>query len=718
MLRAYFRASVSILVAAAPLALASAQTTAAPAAPPSGAAAAGDIIVTGKRLDEARASIQPSLGATTYSISDKQLQALPGGDNQQLNQVLLQLPGVVQDGFGQFHVRDDHNNLQYRINGTILPEGVAVFGQTLSPRLVERFDLRTGALPAQYGLRTAGIVDITTKSGFRNGGEISIYGGSHDTVEPSFEYGGSSGNTNYFVTGSYRHSNLGIEAVDAARMQLHDKTEQVQGFAYIDHVLDENSRISLLGGYSDQKFQIPNPSGLHPDSGYSVGGRTDFLSDDLDERQREKTAFAIGSFLHDDGPLTLQASLYARVSRLEYTPDVIGELLFNGIAQTATKQDFTFGGQVEAAYRIGDHHTLRGGVVVSRDRGNSRTTTEVFPVAGDGSQNGEPIAVIDNGDATEWTYSAYLQDEWKLVDGLTVNYGGRFDRYEGFRSEQQFSPRINAVLTPARGLTIHVGYARYFSPAPFANVATTSVLKFRGTSAQAPGDNGVDPPAATIPFAERQDYFDVGFEQKIGTAITLGIDAYHRRSRNLVDEGQFGAPIILTPFNYDRGRIDGIEGNIGYARGPLAVYANFSYAKAQGRDIVSSQFSFDPADVAYIRDNFIYLDHDQTYTGSGGISYRFGSDPQNATQVGASMIYGSGLRRDGGGVPNGGKLPPYATVNLTASHKLSGPGIEVRADIINVLDHVYEIRDGSGVGVGAPQFGQRRGFFLGLSKTF
>src|ERR1700712_2146452 len=157
----------------------------APVAPaPSGTP---DIVVTG-HLDAARASIQPSLGATTYTISNETIRELPGGDNQQLNQILLQLPGVVQDGGGQLHVRDDHANLQYRINGTILPEGVAVFGQTLSPRLVERFDLKTGALPAQYGLRTAGIIDITTKSGFKNGGEVSLYGGRPRPIAAGHRY--------------------------------------------------------------------------------------------------------------------------------------------------------------------------------------------------------------------------------------------------------------------------------------------------------------------------------------------------------------------------------------------------------------------------------------------------------------------------------------------------------------------------------------------------
>lgn len=689
-----------------------------PAAAADQAATPQDVVVTGQRLDAARASIQPGLGATTYSITDATIAALPGGDNQQLNQILLQLPGVSQDGAGQLHVRDDHGNLQYRINGTILPEGIAVFGQTLSPRLVERFDLRTGALPAQYGLRTAGIIDITTKTGFRNGGEVSLYGGSHDSIEPSVEYGGSSsdGKTNYFVTGSYRHNALGIEAVDAGRSALHDKTNQYQAFVYVDHTLNDSNRISLVGGYADQTFQIPNPRGLHPTSGYNVGGVTDFLSDDLDENQHERTAFAIASLLHDSGPLTLQASLFARYSSLKYTPDTLGELLFNGSAQAADKKDFSTGAQVEGVLRASDAHTIRAGVVVTRDHGTSRTSTSVFPTDNAGNQTGQPISIAENDSATEMTYSVYLQDEWKPFEPLTINFGGRFDHYKGFRAESAFSPRINAVLTPGGGVTLHAGYARYFSPPPFANIALTSVVKYVGTSGLSPNAPLVD----DAPYAETQDYFDAGLEWKLSSSVTLGLDAYHRHSHRLVDEGQFGAPIILTPFNYDHGNVRGVEFNVNYAAHGLELYGNIAYAKAQGEYIVSSQFNFDPAELAYIASHYIYLDHDQTWTGSAGASYKFG----DGTKVGASMIYGSGLRTEGdippGGtiaIPNGGKLPGYATVNLTASHKFDGPGIEIRADITNLFDHVYEIRDGAGVGVGAPQFGARRGFFFGISKS-
>lgn len=152
-----------------------------------------EVVVTAQRLDAARSAIEPALGATSYSLPQAFITNLPGGANTQLNQVVLQAPGVAQDSFGQLHVRGDHGNIQYRLNNVILPEGLAVFGQTLSPRLASNIQLITGALPAQYGLRTAGIINITTKSGFKNGGEVSVYGGSHGVVTPSIEGGGSFG---------------------------------------------------------------------------------------------------------------------------------------------------------------------------------------------------------------------------------------------------------------------------------------------------------------------------------------------------------------------------------------------------------------------------------------------------------------------------------------------------------------------------------------------
>ena len=274
------------------------------------------ITVTAEKLAAARNSIQTQTGASTFTVTAKDILNQPGGDNAALNSVVLQMPGVAQDSFGQLHIRGEHNGLQYRLNGIILPEGISVFGQTLDPRLAESVKLITGALPAEYGLRTAGIVDIQTKTGvFDDGGAISMYGGSHSTLSPSVAYGGSSGHFNYFVSGDYTTNTLGIESPDGSSDPRHDRTQQYHGFVYLQDILDSNSSISAVLGTSNAIFQIPNridvlPSGvggvvgLGPlDPGGSgnfvlnANGVTALPSQALDERQREITHYGILSYL-------------------------------------------------------------------------------------------------------------------------------------------------------------------------------------------------------------------------------------------------------------------------------------------------------------------------------------------------------------------------------------------------------------------------------------
>ena len=75
-----------------------------------------DIVITGRKLDVARDSITPSLGASQYTFDREALEKQPGGTNLTLNKSLLQAPGVVQDSYGVIHVRNEHANLQYRLN--------------------------------------------------------------------------------------------------------------------------------------------------------------------------------------------------------------------------------------------------------------------------------------------------------------------------------------------------------------------------------------------------------------------------------------------------------------------------------------------------------------------------------------------------------------------------------------------------------------------------
>jgi hypothetical protein len=188
------------------------------------------------------------------------------------------------------HVRGDHANLQYRLNGVQLPEGINVFGQALETRLANSVALITGALPAQYGLRTAGIIDIQTKTGTLDpGGSFTFYGGSRSTFQPSLEWGGRVGQIDYYFTGEVLHNHEGIENPAPTSNAIHDISTQPRGFGYISGIIDPTTRLTAILGTSYSQYQIPNNPGQTPGLGLTVNGVSDFNSSELNENQRQIT---------------------------------------------------------------------------------------------------------------------------------------------------------------------------------------------------------------------------------------------------------------------------------------------------------------------------------------------------------------------------------------------------------------------------------------------
>jgi hypothetical protein len=178
--------------------------------PPSGTL--DEVTIIAKRLQAVGAAIEPQIGASTYTVTSGAIAAQPGGENNTLNQVLLQTPGVTQDAqaAGGIHVRSEMQPVEYRINGITIPTGLSFFGQGLSPRFVSSFNLITGTLSAEYGLATSGVVDIETKDGlFAPGGSITMYGGGNATLHPSLEYGGSVDGYNFYIAGDFLSTNRG-----------------------------------------------------------------------------------------------------------------------------------------------------------------------------------------------------------------------------------------------------------------------------------------------------------------------------------------------------------------------------------------------------------------------------------------------------------------------------------------------------------------------------
>jgi outer membrane receptor protein involved in Fe transport len=659
------------------------------------------------QLDIARDSLSPRFGASTFDMNRAFIDTLPQGTDAPINSVLLQAPGVAQDSAvnGDLHVRNEHANVQYRINGITLPDGISGFGHVLDTSFAGSIALITGALPAQYGLRTAGIVDIQTQSGnsLQQGGKIGIYGGSFSTLTPSFEYSGRVGTTEYFVSGRGFTSNLGIENPTDSYNAIHDRTYQGNFFSYTSTVLDPQTRVSTIFGNTTNRFQIPNNPGQAP--GFTAFGVSNFDSSLLNEHQAEQNTFGVLALQKSVNGLDFQLAAFSRYSTLHFVPDTIGDLVFNGIASDVYRRGFANGLQGDGAYKLNDAHTLRAGFTVTGESTLNSNVSTVLPLDAFGNPIDAPYSFTDNNSKLGWVAGVYVQDEWRITDQLTVNAGLRFDQMWQFVDANQLSPRFNIIYKPLDGTTFHAGYARYFTPPPQAIASPANIAPFANTSAQ-PDNFRQDP---VLP--ERSHYFDAGVVQMITPNLQVGIDAYYKISKDLLDDGQFGQALILSGFNYEKAFNTGVELSATYKNGNFSAYGNLAWARQVATNVVSNQYLFGNDELAYIATHYINTDHAQQWTGSGGASYLW-----QDTRFSASMVYGSGLRS---GFANTDHVAPYATANIGISHEFKVPNdkpITVRFDVVNIFDTIYELRDGSGIGVFAPQFGMRRGYFVGISK--
>ena len=341
---------------------------------------------------------------------------------------------------------------------------------------------------------------------------------------------------------------------------------------------------------------------------------------------------------------------------------------------------------------------------------NNRQSVLVLPVDAFGRQTSTtPQAIADRQKDARQTTGVFLQDEWQILGRLTANPGLRFDHANGPGGGGRWSPRFNLVWADDKGLALHGGYARYFVPTPESEVAVAP-KDLAGTTGAPPTS------ISSPPRAETDNYFDLGAQQKL-EHLTLGIDAYWRVSRNLVDEAVLGQTSLTQPFTYANGRARGVELSATYSQGHVSGWLNLAAARTQGRNINSTQALFSSAELTYASTHYVRTGQDQAVTASAGGSYKLG-----ALVLSAQATYGSGLPRTViYGAPDAGRMPAHTQVDLSAGYTFREPNglpLQVRADLVNLFDARAQLLDGTGLSRGAPQWGVGRGILVGFEQSF
>jgi len=297
------------------------------------------------------------------------------------------------------------------------------------------------------------VLDITSRAFATPGGEVSLYGGSRQTFTPSFDYGGSIGNSEYFVSARGNWNGLGLENPTPGLNAVHDDTQQGKFFGYASTLLDESTRFSVISAASYSAFQIPNNPNQTPLGDF---GPATFDSTALNENEYDSYYMTMASLQKHGTDGDAQLAVFSRYAEVHFVPDVFGDLVFNDVASDVIRQSTLTGIQGDTSYMVNNFHTLRAGFAVSGEQTNVTNVSTVMP--GDVmAVTGPPFAITDQTSLLGWNIGTYVQDEWKITDQLTINAGLRFDQLYQFVDANQLSPRFGFVYKPFPGTSFHAG---------------------------------------------------------------------------------------------------------------------------------------------------------------------------------------------------------------------------------------------------------------------
>jgi outer membrane cobalamin receptor len=668
------------------------------------------IVIEASRTPGGGPSVSPT-GASVYGVTQNDIQNMPAGENTPINNILTQMPGVAIDQNQQIHIRNTEGpQFQYNINGILVPFDINTnppFVNMFNATIVSRMDLITGILPSRYSYATGGVVDIQTKDGCDNsGGRFSMTAGQRGILQPSVQDAGCDGPLSYYVSLLYNQGNTAFSSATPTPNPIHDFTNQGQGFASFSYPLNDITKLSVILSSAGSNNQLPNVANL-PQQFTLAGANNNINSSSINSYLNFRDDLAIVTLKSaPSADLSYQIAYAAHYISQEFKPDNTGELIFQGVASTASHNDLDNTLQGDLTYKTGDH-TIGGGFYLGEYRVIADDTSLVFPADADGNQtSATPVTVVNNAHATNIVTGIYVDDLWQISDQLRLNSGLRWDMLTGFTNSNQFDPTINLSYLPTPDTTFHGGFARYMQIPSFQGISPTASAAFAGTTAAGP--NGV-----STPMTEDDYEVDVGVVHHLTPEITLSQDNYYEITHHYLDTGQFGVVPIFAPFNYDHGFIWGSQAAITYKTEQFSTYANATLGRNLQKGVVTGQFNFPADELAFIDEHHIVIDHQPLIGASAGASYKLAG-----FNFSLDTTYSSGLRA---GFADLEKLPDVIQLNAGVERDFEIPGIGKIIDrftALNLLNRINLIRPAEGIGIFQAAYGTRLTLFNTITIPF
>ncbi len=639
---------------------------------------------------------------TAVALTRSDIERLPATHSRDVPRLVAQVvPGAVLGHDNFVHLKGNELSMHQFVDGVaFLDNANTHFTPGGSPQVFESVNVITGGMPAEFGNRLGGVLDIVTKSG-RNfqGGSATLGGGTIIARNAAFEYGlGKNRWDAYFFASGFSDGRF---LNPPQQREIHDLGYGGRSFFKLGYNPTDNDRISLRFSGAGTNFELPNTT-------------NEFLAD-RDGLRRTRQGSAVLRWEHTLSPNALMTtSVYNRYvsDRLVGTTDLVTPLA-NGFRRTQTN-----GGKIDVLVHKG-RHTIKAGVDAAvfslnedlffdpRDeveddhheeeeddhesdehaedehREESREfaslPTRSFSAFGAASLSPAgllgssfPNPVFSEAQLPPITFrgrrrggqgSFYVQDQFSPLPNFTVHAGIRYDRYSVVVTEDLWSPRVGlSYHIPKTGTVVRAIYNRYFVPPPLEYVQLGSalgsgILSFEeddheAGSLIAPVTSGLDGV-----FSGEQDehgeeevfnpgpvrsltqhYFEFGVQQRLHDKLVLDVSGYHHQGRNAFENAELSNTRLFVPVNFDRERTWAADFSLRLR--PLDRIGLFGYLNYSH---INTSF-FGPVSGGLGGDHSVAGERilpafDQRHTGTTSIGYRH---DRSGFVVGMAVGYGSG----------------------------------------------------------------------------
>jgi len=549
----------------------------------------------------------------SQTILERPVGAAP---SRAIESIVASTPGFVTDDNGRMHPRGSESQVQYVVDGVPVTDNMsAIFSTSLDARTLRTVEVLTGGIPAEFGDKLAGVINVNTRSGLEGPtqGGISFSGGSFSTGEAAADFATHTKKLGFLanLSASTSQRYLDPPTID----NFHNFGRTGKGFFRLDYQFDANNTIRGVFNFGGSNFQVPNRLAQE------IAGQ--------DQKQQLRDNSQNISFQHIFSPNSVaQFSFFHRQSNAKLFSNPLSTPVVAN--QDRTLQNYGVIGSL--AITRGSHNIKLGGQVTItpvEEHFNFYPTSpfadlvdeegNVFPNPVNNFNAGHPF-VFDQS-KTGRTLSAYVQDRFTLVKNLTLDLGVRYDNYKLLVHDQELSPRVAvAYYIPKTQTTLRASYNRLFQPPPAENLLLASSAQAAALSpiAVLQGITTVQPIEP-----DKEHAFEAGAQQLLTQKFRLNLTVYQKRIKDFSDKDQFFETGIIFPISIASGRVTGEELRL-ESTDIHGFHGFLSWANARAFGVTPIQGGLflgeDPQDL-FVPGLKFANDHDQRNEGQFQVSY-------------------------------------------------------------------------------------------------